>query len=319
MDLAPVVLFTFNRLDHTVKTIEALKKNNLAQESRLYIFSDGPRDNQEKFKVDEVRKYLNNINGFKSITIIESLVNKGLAQSVITGVTDIIDKYGKVIVLEDDLITSNFFLEYMNKALNLYEFRRDIWSISGYTPDILFSKEFKDEVYLIMRGASWGWATWKNRWELNDWDVTDYKEFKYNKKEVENFNLAGSDMAPMLSDQMEGRINSWAIRWGYNQFKFNMWTVYPIKSFVKNIGTDLSGTHSNSTKKFDVTLGNKMIIINPEVMPCNEVMSSFKKIYDLSILGYFAIIIKKMGLYKPARMIRNKVKMFFHNIYLKLS
>lgn len=314
MDLAPIVLFTFNRLDHTMKTIEALKNNNLAKESNLYIFSDGPRNEDEKVKVDEVRKYLNNIIGFKNITIIESLVNKGLAQSVITGVSDIINQYGNVIVLEDDLVTSQFFLEYMNKALKLYQHRKDIWSISGYSPEIAFPKEYQDEVYLIMRGASWGWATWKDRWGLNDWDITDYEEFKYNKKEIKKLNLAGSDMGPMLNDQMEGRINSWAIRWGYNQFRQNMWTVYPVKSFVKNIGTDLSGTHSNMTNKFDVELENKTLTINPEVIPCAEIMMAFKRKYDLSILGQLARVIKKMGLYKPARVIRNKVIVFTNKI-----
>lgn len=229
MDLAPIVMFTFNRLEHTKKTIEALKKNNFAKESEIFIFSDGPRNEQEKLKVNEVRKFINNIDGFKNVTLSESEVNKGLANSVINGVTKIINEYGKIIVLEDDLVTSKYFLEYMNKALNLYKSRKDIWSISGYTPNIEIQREYKDEVYLIKRGASWGWATWKDRWKLNDWDVNDYVEFKKNKKMVREFNLSGSDMAPMLNDQMEGRINSWAIRWGYNQFRQNMWTVYPVK------------------------------------------------------------------------------------------
>ncbi|MBA9016755.1 hypothetical protein B0H68_003521 [Clostridium beijerinckii] len=311
MDLAPIVMFTFNRLEHTKKTIEALKKNNFAKESEIFIFSDGPRNEQEKLKVNEVRKFINNIDGFKNVTLSESEVNKGLANSVINGVTKIINEYGKIIVLEDDLVTSKYFLEYMNKALNLYKSRKDIWSISGYTPNIEIQREYKDEVYLIKRGASWGWATWKDRWKLNDWDVNDYVEFKKNKKMVREFNLSGSDMAPMLNDQMEGRINSWAIRWGYNQFRQNMWTVYPVKAFIKNIGTDLSGTHSAMTNKYDVDLSERMVELNLNIKPNDEIRIAFKRKYDLNILGYVAIGIKKIGLYKEARSLRNKlIKLF---------
>lgn len=307
MSLAPVVIFTFNRLNHTKKTIEALKENILASESEVFIFSDGARTKEEEIKVNEVRQYLKEVDGFKRVIVIEAEKNKGLANSVINGVTEIINQYGKIIVLEDDLVTSKYFLEYMNEALNLYQFREDIWSISGYTPNIDVRKEYKDEIYLIKRGASWGWATWKNRWELNDWNVSDYKEFKGNKKKVKEFNLTGSDMAPMLNDQMEGRINSWAIRWVYNQFKYNMWTVYPILSFVKNIGADLSGTHSNMTNRYDVNLAEKLVKLELNIKPNDEVRSVFKRKYDLNIFGYMAIVIKKVGLYKEVRQLRNKI------------
>lgn len=307
MDLAPIVIFTFNRLDHTKKTIEALKNNYLSKESELFIFSDGPRNEEEKLKVNKVRKFIKNIDGFKKITVFESKINKGLANSVINGVTEVINKYGKVIVLEDDLITSRYFLKYMNESLNLYKDKDNIWSISAYTPNIKISEDYDYEVYLIKRGASWGWATWKDRWELNDWNIRDYKIFKKNKKAIREFNMAGSDMAPMLNDQVEGRINSWAIRWGYNQFKYDMWTVYPIKSFVKNIGTDLSGTHSSMTNKYDVNLGDKMIKLEFDIRPNIKVQKAFKKKYNLSIFGYMAIVIKKIGFYKEARTLRNKI------------
>lgn len=307
MNLAPIVIFTFNRLEHTKKTIEALKKNDLAIDSEIYIFSDGPRNNEEVISVEKVRNYIKTIDGFKKINIIESKINKGLAKSVIEGVTDIIQKYGKVIVIEDDLVTSKHFLKYMNEALDIYQERPDIWSISGYTPNIKIPKNYTDEVYLIKRGASWGWATWKDRWKLNDWEIKDYNEFKKNIKLRKSFNEAGSDMSPMLNDQMKGRINSWAIRWGYNQFKMNMWTIYPIRSLVKNIGNDLSGTHTSITNKYNVILAtekpnlNKSVQINP--LLCKE----FKKFYDLNLIGYLGIFIKKVGLYRQARKIRNKI------------
>lgn len=306
MSLAPVVIFTFNRLNHTKKTIEALKKNMLASESEIFIFSDGAGNKEDERKVIEVRKYLKKVDGFKSVSLVKSEKNKGLANSVINGVTEIINEYGKVIVLEDDLITSKYFLKYMNESLSLYENREDIWSISGYTPNIKIPEYYKDDIYLIKRGSSWGWATWKDRWKLNDWDIDDYKDFRVNKKMIKEFNLAGSDMAPMLNDQMEGRINSWAIRWVYNQFKQNMWTVYPISSFVENIGMDLSGTHSATTNKYDVSLTEKMIKLELNINHDDGMGRAFKERYDLNVLGYIAIVIKKIGLYKEARKLRNK-------------
>lgn len=307
MEFAPVVLFTFNRLEHTKKTIEALKKNTLAKQSDLIIFSDGPRNKDEEQLVLKVRDYLEKVDGFKSVTLIKSDINKGLAKSVIEGVTDIINKFGKVIVLEDDLVTSKYFLEYMNNALKVYEKRDDIWSISGYTPNIQIPSYYKDNIYLVRRGASWGWATWKNRWDLNDWEIKDYLQFKKNPKLIREFNLYGNDMAPMLNDQMEGRINSWAIRWGYNQFKLNKWTVYPIKSYVVNIGNDLSGTHTPITMKYNTKLTEQLLSLSAEVCINKEICSYFKKFYDLNLLGYLAIFIKSIGFYKPARKFRNKI------------
>lgn len=307
MKVAPIILFTFNRLDHTKKTIESLKRNTLASQSELYIFNDGPRNEEEKKFVIEVRNYISTVDGFKNVTIINSKENKGLSKSIISGVTSIIKKYGKVIVLEDDLITSDLFLEYMNRSLTIYQDREDIWSISGYTPTIKLPSNYKDEIFLIKRGASWGWATWENRWVLNDWEIKDYQAFKSNKKEVRLFNESGSDMAPMLNDQMLNRIDSWAIRWGYNQFKLNKWTIYPINSYIKNIGVDMSGTHSTLTNKYNSDLTNKMVKLPFKIEPNEQIIKEFKKLYDLKTLGYIALGIKKIGLYSPARKIRNKL------------
>lgn len=305
MSLAPIVLFTFNRLEHTKKTVEALQKNILANDSELYIFSDGARSSAEEVKVNELRGYLRGIDGFKKVHIIESRKNKGLAKSVIEGITNIINKYDKVIVLEDDLVTSRYFLKYMNESLELFEERDDIWSISGYGPNIKIPNEYKDEVYLTKRGSSWGWATWKDRWDLVDWQVSDYNLFRKDKKLVNNFNLSGKDLSPMLEDQMKGRIDSWAIRWVYSQFKNDKYTVYPVKSFVENIGNDLSGTHTTTTKSFNVQLYNKNIILNNDLEINININKNFKEFYDKNFSGDLALIIKRVGLYRIARTIRN--------------
>lgn len=304
MSLAPIVLFTFNRLDHTKKTIDALKENILAKESELFIFSDGARNSEEYIKVKSVRKYLKSIDGFKKINIIEAEKNRGLAKSVISGVTDIINKYGKVIVLEDDLVTSKYFLKYMNEALTIFKEREDIWSISGYGPNINIPTDYKDDIYITKRGSSWGWATWKDRWELVDWKVSDYNIFKSNREMIQEFNLSGKDLVPMLDDQIAGRIDSWAIRWVYSQFRNNMYTVYPIKSLVKNIGNDLSGTHTTTTTHFNVKLGEKEINLNKNIKYNKGINKYFKEFYDSNFSGYLALVVKKIGLYRLAKKVR---------------
>ena len=163
-DLAPIIIFTYRRTPD--KLINSVLKNNLAQQSEVIIYSDGNKNKNDLEDVKEVRKYLHTIEGFKNTKIIESEKNKGLANSIIDGVSEIINKYDKVIVLEDDLIVSNDFLDYMNNALNFYEKDKKIWSISGYGPKLPCLENYYDDIYLSVRGSSWGWATWKDRWIL---------------------------------------------------------------------------------------------------------------------------------------------------------
>ena len=221
MVLAPIILFVYNRPWHTRQTIEALQKNELAKESELYIFSDGPKTENDE-KVNEVRKYIKTISGFKSITISEKEKNCGLANSVIAGVTEIINKFGKVIVIEDDLVTSKYFLKFINEALDFFEKDERIFSVSGYTfpaKTMKIPKNYKHDIYLAYRHGAWGWGTWKNRWESVDWELSDFKEFCENPKLQKAFNCGGADMSGMLKAQMEGKIDSWAIRFDYSLFK----------------------------------------------------------------------------------------------------
>jgi hypothetical protein len=240
--LSPICLFTYKRLDTLKQTIESLKNNIEANNSELFIFSDAPKSKQDEEKIYQVREYIKTIIGFKEITIIEREQNQGLAKSIIEGVTEVINQYEKVIVLEDDLITSPNFLSFMNSALDYYESNNRIFSIAGYTPPI---KNPNDDVYFILRASSWGWATWKNRWENIKWDLTsDYELFKKNKSQKKAFDRMGSDLCKMLHNQMTGKINSWAIRWCYNQFLVQQYTVFPTSSKVINIGTDSLATHT---------------------------------------------------------------------------
>lgn len=284
--LAPIVLFVYGRPKHTQDMIETLAKNNLAKESDVYIFSDNAKKEKDIENVRKVRTYIDSIkqkNWFANVYIEKAEKNKGLAKSVIDGVTKVINKYDKVIVLEDDLIPSKVFLEYMNKALDFYEKKEDIWSISGYNIPIQIPKSYKFDVYLGYRGCSWGWATWKDRWNTVDWEVSDYKEFKNNYKKRKKMNRGGPDMAQMLDSQMQGLCDSWAIRWCYEQSKQNKYTIYPVKSLVINQGLDGTGTHSGTTKDFDVEISERIPELYNNLPVDKEITTNFYNKYKLGI------------------------------------
>lgn len=281
---SPVVIFAYNRADHLKQTIDALGQNIGAKETEVYIFSDGPKNEKAKAGVEEVRKLINSeyVKAlFSKLTVVESDKNKGLANSVISGVTNVINEYGKVIVVEDDLITSRGFLNYMNGALDFYEKNEKVGSISAYTGSFPIPKEYKHDVYMTYRGCSWGWATWKNRWDDVDWRVSDYDDLKKSIKKRIQFNRGGWNLQLALDDQMQGRIDSWAVRWCYSLAKRDLYTVYPIVARVKNIGFDGSGTHCvvKNEGYFDATLANeeKCIFENLEIDP--KIAKGFKNFY----------------------------------------
>ncbi|WP_019668284.1 glycosyltransferase family protein [Eudoraea adriatica] len=274
--LAPIVLFTYNRLFETRQTIEALQKNYLAAESELFIFSDGAKDSVGEEKVTQVRDYLKTIDGFKKITIKEAKKNYGLANSIINGVTEAIDNnYGRVIVLEDDLITSPNFLDFMNQALEFYAGFSNVISISGYTLNLPSLKTYNADYYVGFRASSLGWGTWKNKWENIDWEISDYKEFKNDYIQQYKFFKIGSDLPGMLKKQIEGKIDSWAIRWVYHQFKFDLLTVFSAKSKVNHIGITEDATNAVGATKFNTPLDttgkrsfefDKSLIIDKKIM-----------------------------------------------------
>lgn len=252
MRYAPVLLFTYKRVDTLKQTIAALQKNHLAQETDLFIFSDGAKKEEDIPSINRVREFINAISGFKKITIYVADENKGLANSIISGVTKIIKEFDKVIVLEDDLVTTPNFLIFMNNALNFYEKDERIFSIAGYSTVI---KNSAEDVYFTFRASSWGWATWKDRWIDVPWEIKNYDSFKRSKDFKKQFNKMGSDLSKMLDDQMKGKINSWAIRWVYHQFVTQRFTVYPTISKVQNIGTGKSATHTRDAfNRFETIL-----------------------------------------------------------------
>jgi len=294
MKLAPICLFTYNRFEETKLTIEHLQKNHLAEESELYIFSDGAKKNSAVKSVDAVRQYLKTVNGFRQVKVIESEVNKGLAKSIITGVSQIINDYGCVIVLEDDLITAPNFLTYMNQALDFYQDKQKVWSVSGFSFPINYEDDYKFDNSFGVRASSWGWATWENRWDLVNWDVPDYADFVNNKVEKKAFNRGGSDMCKMLNDQMTGKINSWAIRFCYAQFKQNKLDVYPVKSKVQNIGfsknaSNTQGMDTRFTTRLDDT-NKKSFDFSENIIVDKKLLKQFVKPYSLFMRAKYKVL-----------------------------
>ena len=252
---APVCLFTWKRFHETQETMRRLQANHLAPSTELFIFVDGAKKPNDEPGVQEVVNYVQQVAGFKKVTLKISPVNKGLSQSIIGGVSEILQRFGKVIVLEDDLLTSPNFLNYMNGALDHYKDNRKVYSVSGYSFKINFPKDYYLDHYFSVRGSSWGWATWLDRWETVDWEVSDYAQFMSSWKKRRSFNKGGSDLSGMLRKQLEGTINSWAIRWCYQQWKNDQLTVYPRISKIKNIGFGANATHtSQKTSEHEVQL-----------------------------------------------------------------
>ncbi len=242
--LSPIVLFTYKRIETLRITIERLSENILASESDLIIYSDGPMKIDEIETISNIRSYLKSVTGFKSITIHESDKNLGLANSIINGISEIFQYSDKVIVLEDDLITSKNFLLYMNQGLDFFQSHKDILSICGYSPPLT---NFSDlDFYYTQRSSSWGWGTWSDRWTKVDWKCEHYRQMKYNPINIINFNKMGSDLSWMLWKQMHGQINSWAIRFCFHQFNYGLYSIHPRISKVQNIG--VGDTQATNTK-----------------------------------------------------------------------
>ena len=288
--LAPIILMTYARPEHTRKTLDALAENMLAKESELYIYCDGPKNEKAVSNNNLVREIVSaetTKNRFKEVHIYTSDVNRGLAKSIISSATEIIDKYGKCILLEDDLITAPYFLTYMNQCLDYYQSDERIWAISGFSFSLKTLKTYPHDVYLSYRASSHGWATWKDRWETIDWEVKDFTELEKSFTKRRKFNRGGNDLFRMLRHQMRGERDSWAIRFCYEQSKQNRFAIYPKISLVQNIGFDGSGTHCPDDKKmksisFEGCKVENMVLDN--VTPDKKILNEFKAQYRIGFI-----------------------------------
>jgi len=255
MSYAPIVLFVYSRPDHTRQTLEALSANDLASSSVLYIFADGAKENasvEDVDKVKETRTIVRSKKWCNEVHVIEADVNKGLAKSVVDGVTQIVSQYGRIIVLEDDLITSKGFLRYMNNALDLYESEEKVMHISGYMFPV---KAHLPTTFFYKQASCWGWATWSNRWKLLETSAGQLKDKlvktgKINSADIDSTN----QFLNQLQANIDGTLKTWGVLWHFSVFIRGGLCLHPGKSLVQNIGLDNTGTNCNKTSRFNVTL-----------------------------------------------------------------
>ena len=250
-NLAPIGVSTYSRLKHLKQTIEALQKNTLAKQSELYIFSDGPQQG-DKENVAKVREYIHTIDGFKKVYIIEREINGRVANNR-GGIKQLLDKFGKIIWLEEDIVTAPGFLRYMNEALEFYKKDERIISISGYCPPFKFPKEYREEVFLLQRFSAWGFATWKEKFDPFGFELAkhDIDGFFQDKKAIKDFKLNGENTYRMLLSEYKNEINALDIKIAYYVYKYNMYSLFPKKSFVQNIGHDGTGEHCGTSILFN--------------------------------------------------------------------
>lgn len=280
MALAPIILFVYNRPLHTLKTLEALALNHLSQDSILYIFSDGIKKNADEktiLNINETRKIIKSKQWCKEVKIIERPENFGLAKSIIDGVTKIINQYGKAIVLEDDLVTSRYFLQYMNDSLIRYEHEESVACISGYVYPTLDLPE----PFFIKGADCWGWAAWSRSWNLFEPDGKKLLKELEVKKLTETFDFNNSyPYTQMLKDQANKKNNSWAVRWYASCFLKNKLCLYPNISLVQNIGLDGSGVHSGVSENFTSAVSDKPIDSkNIPVVESNKAKLAFQNYF----------------------------------------
>jgi hypothetical protein len=257
--VAPIALFVYNRLWHTRQTVHALLHNGEAAGSDLIVFSDGPKDDLDRVKVEEVRRFVKEIRGFRSVRVVESNTNKGLANSIISGVSDVLRESENIIVLEDDIVASPYFLSYMNQALLMYKDEPKVISIHAF---LLPVKDTLPQSFFLRGADCWGWATWRRGWALFEKDGSRLLRELKNKNLLYDFDFQNAySFSKMLSDQIAGKNDSWAVRWHASAFLTDKLTLYPGVSLVKNIGLDNSGTHSGSSNDFDVNLAHNDITL----------------------------------------------------------
>jgi hypothetical protein len=277
MQPAPIAFFTFNRVEHARRSLEALARNRLAGSSDLFVFSDGPKPSGGDFKrVRQVRDYVRTISGFRKITLVERQANLGLSKSMISGVTETINAYGKAIVVEDDLVTSPFFLQFMNEGLSFYEGEQKVAGLHGY----VYPLATRLPETFFLRGADcWGWATWKRGWDLFESDGERLLGELEKQDLCRQFDFNGSyAYTQMLSEKIQGKNDSWAILWHASCFLKNKLTLYPGRSLVQNIGFDGTGSHCSGDSLFRVELSDRPLRI--ESIPVEEHRAVVKEIEE---------------------------------------
>lgn len=247
---APVALFAYRRPQHLERTVAALQRNPLAARTPLYVFCDGPVDEQARAGCREVRRFVRSIGGFRSVQVIEREYNWGLARSIIDGVTELCRAHARVVVLEDDIVVSPHFLAYMNDALDCYREDDSVMSVGSYMFPVARALP---ETFFFRVTDCWGWGVWKRTWDLFEPDGGKLLGAIDRRGLRAQFDLGGAyDYYGMLEAQTRNENDSWAVRWYATALLYGRLTLYPGRSLTVNIGHDGSGTHGRLSSEFAV-------------------------------------------------------------------
>ena len=268
----PVAIFTFRRPEMLSCLLEDLAANPESSQTEVFIFSDAARNPEEQLAVSEVRGLCRNAMGFASLKLVERAQNKGCAANIIGGVSEVLRDHEAVIVLEDDLRLAPGLLDYMNRALEIYHDRRDVFSVSAFSPPaglIGIPEDYPSDVYISRRNASWGWGTWRDRWAKVDWTVGNYAVFKKTRSLRRAFDLGGNDLSRMLDAQMAGDIDSWSIRFSYAHFCHEAYSVCPRRSLIDHTGDDGTGTHvpEGGGCRVQLPIERERLVLPPNLKP----------------------------------------------------
>lgn len=252
MTPAPILLFVYNRPEHVRQCIASLQANELAAQSPLFIYSDAAKTPESREGVEQTRQFIRDIDGFASVTIIEREQNWGLARSIIDGVTTQVNRFGRVIVMEDDLIAAPYFLQFMNDALETYKDEPRVGHIQGcdFTQDTSLP-----DTFLIKWTGSWGWGTWDRAWKLFNPNGKELLQQLEERNLTHRFDFNSTyGYTRMLRRQIEGKNNSWAIRWNASLFLADILSLNAGRSLIRNTGFDGSGTNCGGGGLYDSTL-----------------------------------------------------------------
>lgn len=261
-ELAPVIVFNYNRPDHSKQVWDALAQNQFAADTELYLYCDGPKANAS----DEMRQRIADLHEqaqkyaidapkqrkFKAVHVVCAEENEGLANSIIGGVTEVINKHGRAIILEDDLLTSPYFLKYMNEALERYDNRKSVFTICANRPPLNklhIPEDYNYDVFASPRPMSTGWATWADRWNIVDWSLNYLPYLLQHPYQIDALNRMGTDVLHMLMLQKDHKIDSWAVQYCYAHYANHAVAIMPCASYVDNIGFDGTGIHSGTNGK----------------------------------------------------------------------
>lgn len=279
MTLAPIGISTYTRINHLKQTIEALQKNTFAKESELYIFSDAPRSGDEEI-VAKVREYIHTIDGFKEVHIVERKTN-GIIANNRGGIKQLLDEYGRMIFMEDDIVTAPGFLHFINDALNFYKDYKNILSVTGHTPNLNYFNSSSHDVYLSTLSGSWGTGYWREKYILVK-DIPSWAEILQDKKTLKNLKDMGSNMLPMIRSESRHQIDAFDVKACYLCAKYGYTNVLPTKTLVKNIGLDGSGVHCGNSNLYSNDLLSNKVSFNmiEELRIDNNALTECKKFYS---------------------------------------